>query len=1254
MDFEQTVAGINAQLLSQVNRGLSDLEVELLRGAWENLTYEEVAEASGYSLNYLQRDIGPKFWKLLSQTYGCKVNKTNARAVLTRKVAAIAANSPTLSPVASATQNPQSVFHISGITGTPPPVKSSSSADLACQNLPGLEPTMVTARSPRIDWGEAPDVHTFYGRQSDLETLKQWILADRCRLVALLGMGGIGKSALAAKVVKVLQSEFELVIWRSLRNAPTLETLLSDLVAFLSQETDAGNSPERLLTWLKNHRCLIVLDNLETVMQAGDRAGYYQADYDNYGDLLQLLGETLHQSCVILTSREKPVEVSFVESETGSVRSYVLSGCRETALALIAARGLGGSETEQQQLCDLYGCSPLALKIVTASIQTLFGRDIAAFFAEETTIFNGIRRLLEQQFERLSELEKVVMFWLAINREWTDASTLQADILPLVSRMSLLEALESLAWRSLIEQQAGKYTQQPVVMEYVLSNFVEQVITELETLQLDLFLRYPLLKTTVKDYIRESQSRLIVQPVSQKLAVSFSSLAALEQQILRILTELRRSETTLSGYGCGNLLNLCRHLKFDLSGYDFSNLTIRHGYFQGAALQRINFQHANFVETVFTNLLGGVLSVAVSPDGELIATGDSNGDVHIWHTADGQLLQTLTGHTDWVRALQFSRDSCVLVSGSDDQTIRLWDIRPWCRDRVRLGEATSPLSGQCLKVLSGNTSHAWSIAFSQDETLLASGSDDGTVWLWDVATGQPTRILQGASQQLILSVAFSPHPDFPFLLAGGSGDTSITVWNAQTGEAVNRLMGHTDRVTAVVFSPDGTLLASASDDHTIKIWQMPSGQCLKTLQGHTDWVTTLHFSPDGTLLASAGRDTSIRLWEVATGQCRQILKGHTLTIHQLSFVPKPEGAIAPAPATATDWLLVSGSDDQTIRLWSTLEGYCLRVIQGHTQKIWSAALHPQKNWLITSGDEKLLRLWDLDAGRELPPFIGHGARVESVAFSPDGRLVASGGEDTTVRLWDVETRQCLKVLHDDSAKHTWCVTFSPDGTLIAASNEDQLVRIWDVATGQLLQRLQGHTNWTWAISFSPDGSQLASTSYDQTVKLWQVADGTCSKTLLGHENSVLSGQFAPNGQWLATGDYSGVIRLWHGQTGECLYTWQAHDGTAAIALSFSADSQWLISGGMDNLAKIWNLKGQLQAVLEGHTHMVFSVLFTSDQQQVITAGWDETIKIWDANTGKCLQTLRSDRPYEGMNITEATGITDAQRLSLKTLGAIGR
>ncbi|PSB20989.1 hypothetical protein C7B65_06190 [Phormidesmis priestleyi ULC007] len=593
---------------------------------------------------------------------------------------------------------------------------------LIASHSPPFDPGLPHPPNFHGDWGEAIDISIFYGREEELATLQQWVIQDHHRLILLLGMGGIGKTALSVKLAQTVQAEFEYVIWRSLRNAPTLESLVADLVPFLSDQQDSKAQIGRFIHWLRLHRCLVILDNVETIFQEGSRVGQYRLGYEGYGELFKVVGEVHHQSCVLLTSREKPTEVAALEGYS-AVQTLLVTGSSTIAQALLETRGLLGSQAQKQQLAEQYGCNPFALKIAASSIQDLLDGDIVAFLKQDVVLFNGIRRLLEQQLRRLSPLEQSIMYWLAINREWTTIAELAADIVPIVPQTRLLEALESLSWRNLIERRQGSYTQQPVVMEYVTDRLVERVGNELVNQDIDLFSNYALLKTNVKEYIRETQQRLILAEVANRVQTVDKTSARIEARLQKIL-KLLQSRSASPAYAAGNLINLCCYLQIDLTGYDFSRLTMRYADLQGHWLQPVNFQDSQFETSLFTQIAKVSFSLAFSPDGKLLAHGDGSGNIFVRRISDGQLLLSWQGHCNTIWALTWSPNGEKFATGSSDGTVRIWN----------------PHTGGCLQAIQG-ASIVWTVAWSADGKILASVGTEDTLQLWDVDTGQCVKAL---------------------------------------------------------------------------------------------------------------------------------------------------------------------------------------------------------------------------------------------------------------------------------------------------------------------------------------------------------------------------------------------------------------------------------------------------------------------------------------------------------------------------------
>ena len=1093
---------------------------------------------------------------------------------------------------------------------------------------PGELPAAQPPPGPRLDWGEALAVPSFYDREQELATLARWVVEEGCRLVSALGLGGIGKSALAVRAMRQLAGHFEVVLFRSLRDAPSCEALLESCLLVLSPEPLAllPQSLERrlslLLGELRSRRVLLMLDNLEVLLEEGEVRGHLRPGFEAYEHLLRQIAQTAHQSCLLLTSREQPAALRALEGSRTLVRSLRLSGLEATACEqLLAEHEVTGSPQEQARLGQIYAGNPLALNIVAETIADLFGGAIDQFLAGGTTIFGSITELLDEQWSRLSPQEQTVLSWLAILREPVTLDDLLAVLVTPLSRGQVLEAVDGLRRRSLIErgQRVGNFTLQSVVLEYVTTKLVTTASEEIGQGRLLQLREHSLEQAQAKEYVRQTQERLLLAPLLARLQSACQGRAEVEGQLRAGLDALR--ERAEEGYGPANLVALLRVLRGDLRGLDLSRLTLRSLYLQGVEMQDTSLAGAHLEKVVFSEAFDAIFSVAISPDGRYWAAGSNSGEIRIWREEGQTARAVMRAHTHAVAAVAFSPDGRMLASGSWDCTAKLWDV-----------------AGKALVWnFQGHHGYVQSVAFRPDGALLASGSDDGTIKLWDLHTGSCLRTLRG-HQDNVYKVVW--HPD-GHQLASGSFDRTIRIWDGESGECLRTLSGHASWVMAVAFRLDGKLLASGGADNMVKLWEAESGRSLQTLPGHTGTVTSVAWSSDGRTLVSGSYDTTIKLWQPGHEMRWQTLSGHTDIIRSVAITPDGN-------------MVLSGSEDRTLRLWEISSGQCLRILQGYSVTLYAVAWSPDSRFLASGGSDCTITLWESASKSVVKSLKGHTQAVYTLAWHPNGRLLASGGYDRTVCIWDSTTGERLHVFRADTSQVT-SVAWSPDGAWLASTSYDQVVRMWDMSTRTCRWVGHAHTSLVHAVCWSPDGSRLATCSGDNTVRLWQAEDGTLLSTFQGHGEDVASVAWSPDGRRVASGGGGGgrgELLLWDVESGHFLRSLVGHP-SHVFAIAWSPQGDILVSASIDGTLRWWDVEsGECLHTREGHQGWISSLAISSNGEMLASCGHDGVTHLWEMSSAGRVSTLRGDRPYERLSLGETTGLTQAQKTTLRALGAI--
>ena len=443
---------VDEMVFAKTGQHLDSLQEAILRGTMQGEKYTKIAEEIHCNESYV-RQVGSQLWQILSEELGEDINKTNFRSAIHRFQ---------LSNVLNFAHNVSS-FNICGEVRHPPNIPNSNPPNQETSNS-------KQTKTLHQDLSEMPELGDFFDRTPELQTLTTWILQQNCRLITLTGRLGIGKTSLAVQLVQQIKDEFEYAAWYTLDEFPTIDKFQSNLIQLFSHSEKQDSSPTNqkrlpLIKYLQNHRCLVVLDDVHNLFCSGELAGKYKPEYEEYRSLFKQIEKLSHQSCFLLIGWEQPREVTQVKSQNTPIRTLQLKGLDiAAAREILRDYGLEASDNSET-LIHRYQGNPLWLKSVANLIQDL-GVAVTELLPNDTILLpEDLKDVLQQQFDRLSELEKQVISLLAKESQPIDrAKLLENDIIPLPD---LVNAVQSLSWRCWIEQQGSSYTLPPVLRQYI-------------------------------------------------------------------------------------------------------------------------------------------------------------------------------------------------------------------------------------------------------------------------------------------------------------------------------------------------------------------------------------------------------------------------------------------------------------------------------------------------------------------------------------------------------------------------------------------------------------------------------------------------------------------------------------------------------------------------------------------------------------------------------------------------------------------
>lgn len=631
---------------------------------------------------------------------------------------------------------------------------------------------------------------------------------------------------------------------------------------------------------------------------------------------------------------------------------------------------------------------------------------------------------------------------------------------------------------------------------------------------------------------------------------------------------------------------------------------------------------------------GAIWTVDVNRDWTHALSGSDDKTMKLWDINTGECVRTFTGHSNTVRCVRFGHDESYVVSGSWDNTIRVW--------------RTS--SGECLQTLEGHTDAVNALDVSADGEYILSGSNDRTLKLWERVRGSCARVFRGHTSRV---TAACLTPDNRYVVSG-SDDKTVRVWDRETGTCVGIPATHEGSINSICLDPRLRAL-SASTDRTLKMWNIPtspsssqSAESPKTLVGDRNAVTAVAMTKDGRFAVAGSWDKTVKLWSLLgdRGRCLRSFEGHEAGVTSVQVSPGGDYAI-------------SGGSDASLRLWSlapkyryeapfavarppssetamtTDEAYHLALAkarQAFDEDAPSTAMNQLREARREPGyerDPEALLLWQGLYLRLRPTRLRdawHAAVINekpvesmSISLSAQAQRVLSGNIDNTACLWDIEKGKLVHVLtgHGDPVTS---VCLSTNGHYALTGSWDRTVRLWDARTAKCLRVFSGHRKPVMSVCLSSDGRFALSGSWDNTVRLWDTASGRSLGTLTGHERQVNAVCLDGRNLYALSGGIEGDIRLWSLEDGSCIRTLQ--QGEMVHAVEFSQIGFRAFSADAGNCVIEWDLiLGNRRRTFEGHGNRVFSLSLGLGDRFLLTGSRDKTLKMWDTATGECLRTF---------------------------------
>lgn len=631
-------------------------------------------------------------------------------------------------------------------------------------------------------------------------------------------------------------------------------------------------------------------------------------------------------------------------------------------------------------------------------------------------------------------------------------------------------------------------------------------------------------------------------------------------------------------------------------------------YIDGQTINYQDLQKGAPQETVFQVGHAAEITVsAMSSDGELAYTASRDGVIKIWKLPELHLIRTITTAGLPVTSMAVTPDGRYIAYSNMEKTVTLVNTQ----------------SGETYKTLSGHGASVTAVHCNKEGTFLASTSLDRSVRIWHIPSGityMDSKDLKSAGSAVVFS-------DDGKHIAAGFSNGDIIIYDVKAKKAILTINKHTDRITCIVFSSDGSFVVS-SDKKGKLVKTILSSNVSTPIVSLPTGITSFILNND-THCTVTTEDGKLTRFSLEKGEKMYSLQAHTKPATTISFYQ---------PSS----LLLTGGDDNTVRLWRSGGKDLVMMHSLHDDWITTAAFSPDGSLLATGSKDKTIKVWQYPSMENVGTFIGHGDEITGISFSSSGNYFVSSSKDSTLRVWNITENMTVSILKGHTGWILSCA-FSPDGTMIASSGEDGTIKIWDRSTTTAVKTFKIHKGWVTSLVFSRDGKSIISAGHDKAVKITSIASGITETTLTGPSGSIEQIYLSKDGTLLAAAEQFNKAYVWSLKDGKLLCAVNAHTGSLT-SVQISNDSTLFATGGADKIVKLWKTDGTLLKTFSEHSREITQTLFSADDTSLVSVGRDKTLRVW--STSECVPLVSESSMYTSLPFA-----TDGKTMHAYLLGS---